>query len=182
MVGLVKELYMAAAITRFRSRRELIDDEKGDELRQLIIDFPDLPDEVRNHVVAAVDQRTVSSRGWTFIMLSPAQNAAVVEWISGNSKRPQIAVRLWALCFTAMRMDTGEICMSRAEMADRLSIAPRHVSSIMSELVSINAIGRERDGRRVRYFMNPNVATHTTGKRRDRQQDDRGPVQLSLVP
>ena len=173
---------MAAAITRFRSRRELIDDEKGDELRQLIIDFPDLPDEVRNHVVGAVDQRTASSRGWTFIMLSPAQNAAVVEWISGNSKRPQIAVRLWALCFTAMRMDTGEICITRDEMADRLGIAPGHVSRTMTELASIKAIIRRRDGRRVRYFMNATVATHTTGKRRDRQQEADGPVQLSLVP
>ena len=172
---------MAATIAKFRSRKELLDDARGDELRQMILDFPDIPEDVRSHVAMAVDQRTASSKGWTFIMLSPQQNAAIVRWLNSNSKRPREAVELWALCFTAMRMDTGEICMSRDEMAERVGTKPRHISTIMSELAGIEAIMRKRDGRNVRYFMNANVATHTTGKRRDRQQEEHGPVQLSLV-
>jgi len=97
---------------------------------------------------------------WSFVMLSPAQNAAVVEWLAKHSKRPQAALRLWALLFTRMRSDTGEILLSRAEIAERLGIAPGHVSRLMTDLQSINAIRRESEGRRVRYFMSPSVATH----------------------
>lgn len=97
---------------------------------------------------------------WTFVMLSPAQNDAVVEWLSDQSKRPQAAVRLWSHLFTCMRMDTGEILKSREELAERLSILPRDLSSLMTELASINAVRREKRGREVRYFMNSTIATH----------------------
>lgn len=97
---------------------------------------------------------------WTFVMLSPAQNDAVVEWLSDQSMRPQAAVRLWSHLFTCMRMDTGEILKSREELAERLGVQPRHVSSLMTELASINAVRREKRGREVRYFMNSTIATH----------------------
>jgi hypothetical protein len=97
---------------------------------------------------------------WTFVMLSPAQNDAVVEWLSDQSKRPQAAVRLWSHLFTCMRMDTGEILKSREELAERLGVLPRDLSSLMTELASINAIRREKRGRGVRYFMNSTIATH----------------------
>jgi hypothetical protein len=57
-------------------------------------------------------------------MLSPVQNAAVVSWLRNNSKRPMAAMRLWAECFTGLRMDTGEIVISRDEIAKRVRIAP----------------------------------------------------------
>ncbi len=97
---------------------------------------------------------------WTFVMLSPAQNDAVVEWLLANSKRPQAATRLWSHLFTCIRMDTGEILKSREELAERLGILPRDLSSLMTELASINAVRREKRGREVRYFMNSTIATH----------------------
>jgi pyruvate/2-oxoglutarate dehydrogenase complex dihydrolipoamide acyltransferase (E2) component len=97
---------------------------------------------------------------WTFAMISPAQNDAVVDWLSTHSKRPQAAVRLWSHLFTCMRMDTGEILKGREELAERLDVLPRHVSSLMTELASINAVRREKQGREVRYFMNSTIATH----------------------
>ena len=100
---------------------------------------------------------------WTFVMLSPAQNEAVTDWLWARSKRPQAAVRLWTHLFTCMRMDTGEILKGREELAERLGVLPRHVSSLMTELASINAIRREKRGREVRYFMNSTVATHLPG-------------------
>jgi hypothetical protein len=100
---------------------------------------------------------------WIFVMISPAQNSAVVRWLGHHSKRPQAAVLLWAELLTALRSDTGEILLTRAQIADRLSIAPKHVSEIMTELAQINAIRREKEGRRVRYFLNPSIATHIPG-------------------
>ena len=43
---------------------------------------------------------------WTFAMISPQQNAAVVSWLEANSKRPMKAMRLWAHLFEVMRSDT----------------------------------------------------------------------------
>lgn len=95
-----------------------------------------------------------------FVMLSPQQNSAVVDWLHENSKRPQKAARLWAKLFTALRSDTGEILLTRDDLAERVSIRPQEVSAIMTELASINAIIRERHGKEVRYRMNSGIATH----------------------
>ncbi len=100
---------------------------------------------------------------WTFIMLSPSQNSAVVRWLSENSDRPIAALRLWARLFEVIRNDTGEVMQTREELAQWLGVDPRHISRIMGELASINAIRREKRGREVRYFMNSTVATHLPG-------------------
>lgn len=100
---------------------------------------------------------------WMFAMISPTQNAAVVQWLIQHSKRPQAAVALWAVLLTALRPDTGEILLSRDQISDRVGIEPDNASRIMTELVRINAVRREKEGRRVRYFLNPGIATHIPG-------------------
>jgi predicted transcriptional regulator len=110
-------------------------------------------------------------------MLSPSQNKAVQRWLVENSKRPQKATILWAELFDHLRRDTGEIMLSRDELAERVGTDPDSVSRIMHELASIGAIiihrervpGQRGPGRAV-YFMNPNVATNLTGAARDRAQ------------
>ena len=71
---------------------------------------------------------------WTFAMISPAQNAAVVRWLSAHSKRPQKAAQLWAELFTALHPATGEIMLDRDALAARIDIEPRTVSELMGEL------------------------------------------------
>lgn len=115
---------------------------------------------------------------WTFVMISPAQHEAVVDWLARNSKRPIAAVRLWAKLFRHLRSDTGEILLPRAKLAEAIGVAPYDLSRIMTELEGINAIRRERDGRRVRYFMNANVATHIAGPARAEAQKGAGPLTL----
>jgi hypothetical protein len=58
----------------------------------------------------------------------------------------------------------------------------------MGELESIGAISRRREkvpGMRgpgaVRYFMNPNIATHLNGKARDKAQAKAGLLELTVV-
>lgn len=112
-----------------------------------------------------------------FIMMTASQNAAVVRWLRQHSKRPQAALALWAELFTAVHPTTGEIMLSRAELAERVAIDAKNVSSIMTELVSINAITRQRAGRRMRYFMNPNVATHIASpEARAKVREEAGPL------
>lgn len=114
---------------------------------------------------------------WTFVMLSPAQNDAVVEWLTTNSKRPQAAVRLWSHLFTCMRMDTGEILKGREELAERIGVDRDNLSRIITELASINAIRREKKGREVRYFMNSTIATHLpSAEARAKAREADGPL------
>jgi hypothetical protein len=140
-------------------------------------------------IVAAIDRETVAENGWTFVMLSPAQNRAVVNWLLEHSSRPQKAISLWSLLFEHLRRDTGEIMLTREQMAEQIVEEPKHVSTIMTELESIGAIDRRREkvpGMRgpgvARYFMNPNVATHLTGKLRDKVQAEASPVKPDPRP
>ena len=125
------------------------------------------------HVVARDRER--------FIMVTTSQNLAVVRWISENSARPHKANLLWALIFDHVHPNTGEIMLSRAEIAERLDDLPRHVSSLMGELASINAIERRKQGREVKYFLNPHIATHLPGaSAREAARDAAGPL-LTLM-
>jgi predicted transcriptional regulator len=67
--------------------------------------------------------------------------------------------------------------LTREEMAEQIGEEPSNVSRIMTELEGIGAITRQRlkvAGMRgpgvVRYFMNPNIATHLPKKHRGKAQ------------
>ena len=114
-------------------------------------------------------------------MISPQQNADVVDWLEANSKRPQKAIRLWSRLLTHLRMDTGEIMATRQELAERVGMEPRDLSSTMTELASINAIRRVKEGRKVRYFLNANIATHLpTTSARAAAREEAGPLLRSV--
>src|SRR4051795_7547113 len=110
-------------------------------------------------------------------MLSPSQNRAVLDWLLEHSSRPRHAVRLWALLFVHLRRDTGEIALTRDELAAAIGVTPENLSRLMHELAGIGAIivhrekvaGMRGPGRAV-YLMNPNVGTHLTGAARDKAQ------------
>jgi len=110
-------------------------------------------------------------------MISPAQNDAVIEWLYAHSKRPQVAVRVWSKLFTSLRPDTGEVMLTRQQMAERVGVDPGHVSRVMTELASINAVRREKRGREMRYFMSPYIATHIPSpEARTAARDKAGPL------
>lgn len=169
---------MAATFVKLRTREDRLREDQAETLRQLVLNLEDVPARAAGEIVAAIDRQTASRSGWTFVMLGPEQNAAVVRWIMANSKRPMKAARVWAECFTVLRMDTGEIMLTRDELADRAAISPDEVSRIMGELETCGAIIRRIErvpgmrGRGVaRYFMNPKVATHLSGGARDAAQE-----------
>jgi hypothetical protein len=131
-------------------------------------------------VQRGAESAKVDPQGWIFVMISPSQNAAVVEWLSQHSRRPQVAVRLWAQLLGHLRSDTGEITQTRAQLADRLGIEPRNLSAMMTELETIRAIRREKEGRRVRYYLNPTIATHLPGPARQAAQASAGPLLMLM--
>src|SRR5687768_15297641 len=99
---------MAASLHRLRSKPERLRAEQADALRQLILDFPELPDRAVGSIIATIDRETAAQNRWTFVMLSAEENEFVVSWLLDHSKRPQKAVRLWAKLFRHLRMDSGE--------------------------------------------------------------------------
>src|SRR3954451_2524266 len=130
---------MAATIVGHRTRRDRLRAVDAADLRRLVSSYPRLPERARSEIVAAIDRETASEAGWTFVMLSPSQNRAVIRWLRQNSTRPWQAVELWVLLFEHLRRDTGEITLTRDELADELGIAPPHVSQIMTELEGVGA-------------------------------------------
>lgn len=168
---------MPAQLVKLRTKADRLKGDQAEQLRQLVLDFPDLPQRAVSELIATIDRQTASRSGWTFVMLSPEQNAAVVDWLAQNSSRPIVALRLWAALFSNLRTDTGEIVQTREELAALVKDTPDNVSRIMGELASIGAVSRRREkvaGMRgpglVRYFMNPRVATNLTGGARDQAQ------------
>lgn len=179
---------MAARLIKLRTAKDRLRADQAEQLRQMVLDFPNLPERVRGEMLANIDAQTASESGWTFVMLSPEQNAVVVKWLIENSRRPMIGVQLWAMLFKNLRTDTGEIVQTRDELAEALGCRAQEISEIMGELATIGAITRTRErvaGMRgpglVRYFMNPRVATHLAKhKGRDKAQQSAPPL-LALI-
>lgn len=170
---------MAAEVRRLWSRPDRIRGDQNEALRTALLPFIDgdgfeVPaPEVRAtalKMMAVADARTAAKHGEEFLMLYPFQNELVVNHLAARSKRKLVALRLWALVLSHLRRDTGEVSLSRGEMAEMLGVPPRHVSQVVGELDDFGALSRVRDGRGVRYFVNPRVGTHLPNKLRGEAQ------------
>src|SRR4051812_22672067 len=168
---------MAAQLHRLRTKADRLRSDTAAQLRQLVLEYPGLPERARGEIVAAIDRQTVSEAGWTFVLLSPEQNAAVMRWLRQHSPQPTMALALWGELFTPLPRGTGEIMLTRDELAERVGPTPDEVSRIMGELARVGAVivhrervaGMRGPGRAV-YLMNPNGATNLTGAARDKAQ------------
>src|SRR3954465_11439834 len=174
---------MAAQLHRLRTKADRLRSDTAAQLRQLALEHPGLPERARGEIIGTIDRQTASEAGWTFVMLSPEQNATVVRWLRHHSRQPTVALALWGELFPALRRDTGEIVLTRDELAERVGTTPGEVSRIMHELAKIGAVAVHRErgpgprgpGRAV-YLMNPNVATNLAGAARDKAQGAAGPL------
>ena len=90
-------------------------------------------------------------------LIEPEGNRAVVQWLRENSERPIAAMNLWSLLLARLHRGTGQVLLSRSELAGEVDVTPREITYIMRELDSIGAVSRRPDGSRVRYFLNPEL-------------------------
>jgi len=165
---------MTAKIKRFQPREKQEKQQDLLELLTILERFPELNERKISSLLWEVKRKNKLSdpNTWTFIMISPEQNRAVVDWLEEKSKRPLKALRLWALLFENVHRETGQIMLTRQEIADQIKIQAYHVTRIMTELESINAIIKKKDGRGVIYYMNPNVANHYPQEIREKAQKE----------
>lgn len=77
-------------------------------------------------------------------MISPEQNNAVVQWLATNSKRRVEGMQLWLMLFKYVHQETGQIMLSRKEIAKKININLNDTNHIMTELENINAILKKK--------------------------------------
>lgn len=163
---------MTAKIKRFQPKEKQEKQQDLLELLSILEHFPELNERKISSLLWEVKRKNNlnNPNTWTFIMISPEQNRAVVDWLEEKSKRPLKALRLWALLFENVHRETGQIMLTRQEIAKEINIKLCNVSSIMSELESIGAILKHKNGRGVIYYMNPHVGTHLPQEIREKAQ------------
>jgi len=152
--------------------------EQAEQLRQYAFDL-ELSPEARTELDNALYRVTETpGRRWMFVMISPEQFRFVMKATAATSL-PDLSWKVFTAAVTYMRQDTGEIVATREQLAEDAVTLPRHVSTAMSELEKIGAIVRQRRGRRMAYFVNPNVGWN--GGEGARQEAAKEAPQLRLV-
>lgn len=165
---------MAASVVRLVPQRERITREAAAKLAEQLRLFPEdqVPARARAQLLNALQRVTHPDSEqsiWPggFSMLSRVQTAAVWDAIRAlpSDQRPNQVRHAFDLVLLNLRQDTGEVMLSRAELAERIGCLPRHVSTIMGTLERMGVVRRERrrlDGVQGRgeavYFINPHVA------------------------
>ena len=161
-----------ASVFSFPKRGKLTP-EQAQDLRDHLDEYRGrIPEDIFREILKKIEENTASQNLWEFIMSNPKLNYYVIDYMLAHSKRPNLAVRFWSLCWCHLRIDTGEIMLTRQEIADKLGILSCNVSRVISEFEKIGAIIRERKNGRAYYFVNAWVATHLTGEARDKAQNE----------
>ncbi len=164
------------AVTRLRTRRDATEQANLAAIRDMLADMPGAAD-----LVTIVERKLATTRGWGFVMVEPRLYADVIEHLTKHSRRPQKAVVLFTRLFQLLPADGNEVMADRHDLARMVGCQPRDVSEIMGELEAVGAVYRRKEGRGVRYFVNPLLGTHLAGAVRDRAQAEAPPLKLRLV-
>ena len=147
-------------------------------MRQYVFDL-ELSPEARAELDNALYRVTEApGRRWMFVMISPEQ-FRFVKKATETTKRPDQTWTVFTIAITHIRQDTGEIMATREQLADGSGKSVDEVSRAMGELVKVGAIVRQRRGRRMSYFVNPNVGWN--GGEGARQEAAKEAPQLRLV-
>jgi CRP-like cAMP-binding protein len=188
---------MAAKLLRFRTKRDLITRDTAAQLAAQIRLFPEeqLPAQARAAMLNQLQRFTHPDSDqpiWAggFSMLSRVQTAAVWNAIRAlpADARPNHVRHAFDLVLLNLRQDTGEVMLTRDQLADEIGTKPENVSRIMGTLERMGVIRRERrrvEGIRGRgmavYFINPHVAWNGSLEIRKEEAAAASPPLLTLM-
>lgn len=191
---------MTAGIVRFEARAEVERRREAETLAALLVEFAGdgVEPRLRSTLLRAYSAlRRVahpdSREGlWPggFVMISRDQTALVWDWIRRlpSKDRPQQVRHAFDLVLLSVDHDTGEVRLSRAEMAEAMGCEPRNVSTVMGTLEKAGIIRRER--RRLEgvqgpgevvYFVNPHVGWNGSLEARKAEAAKVSPPLLRLM-
>lgn len=161
-------ILMSAQIKRFQPKDKKEAQKRLEQLQVFLENYPEINQKKLSALLWDMKKKNnLQERNEdTFIMITPEQNGLVVDWLALHSKRRIEALRLWAWLFENVHYETGQIMLTRQELAEKVQISLNNVSRIMTELESIKAIIKEKEGRGVTYYMNPHVGTHLNQEER----------------
>jgi Crp-like helix-turn-helix domain len=186
-----------AGVVRLRTKRELVKRETATQIEQQLLLYPEdaLPALARAEVLNALQRVThpdVEESLWPggFTMISRRQTEAVWDAIRHLSpdERPNHVRHAFDLVLLNLRQDSGEVMLTRDQIAERIGCAPDHVSRIMGTLERMGVIRRERrkipglrgPGMAV-YFINPHVAWNGSLELRRQEAQEVDQPRLRLV-
>lgn len=165
---------MGAKLLRFQSKRERITRDAAASLSEQLRLFPEeqVPAWARAALLNQLQRLThpdTEQSIWPggFSMLSRTQTAAVWAAIRKlpADARPNHVRHAFDLVLLNLRQDTGEVMLTRDQLATEIGTAVRNVSTIMGTLERMGVVRRERrrvEGMQGRgmavYFINPHVA------------------------
>jgi hypothetical protein len=161
---------MTATVRRLRPKGGDSAEAAVGQLRLALEGIPGLPDALSERVGILIDRHARAQRGWSFVMVNAVLYHEVLMRLTEVSRRPLLAVKLWSLLFSKLPPDSNEVQATREELATELHCQPAAVSEIMGELERLGAVYRQREGRGVRYSVNPILGTHLSGAARDKAQ------------
>jgi CRP-like cAMP-binding protein len=167
-----------AEIRRLRTKKQKLDVDKASQVRQLVLAL-DLPSDTENRILSALDYATAHrDKTWEFVMIDVHRHNDIINFLFEKAQRPKLSVRLYNLLFSVANHSTGRVIASQKELAEALGCRVQEISTAMTELVDANIILRQRHGRSVAYFFNPNLATSLAGPERALAQKAAGELRL----
>jgi hypothetical protein len=183
-------------IRRFVSKAQRIGKEQLKHIEEQIELIPEemLPEHARRDMRRAVFQyaRDPNESVWPggFSMLSLIQTAAIWDAIRAlpADDRPGHVRHAFDLAMLNLRQDTGEIMLTRDQIAEKIGCSADHVSRVMGTLETMGVIRRERrkipgmQGPGVAvYFVNPHVAWNGSLEIRKQEAARHTPPLLRLM-
>lgn len=188
---------MGAALVRFQPKRERMTREAAASLADALRHFPEeqVPAWARGQLLNALQRLThpdAEQSIWPggFSMLSRTQTAAVWDAIRKlpSDARPNQVRHAFDLVLLNLRQDTGEVMLTRDQLAAEIGTSPRNVSTIMGTLERMGVVRRERrrvEGMQGRgmavYFINPHVAWNGSLEIRKEEAATAAPPLLTLM-
>ena len=68
---------MAARITRLRTKADRLRSDNAAQLRQLVLEYPGLPERARGEIIATIDRQAAVNGLWTFVVRGAKPRAGV---------------------------------------------------------------------------------------------------------
>lgn len=125
----------------------------------------DLPEQPREVLVGALQRMIRPDQAeplWPggFAMISKEQTARVWDAIRAlpPDARPHQVRHAFDLVLLNLRMDTGEVMLTRDQLADKIGTSPDNISTIMGTLEKLGVIFRQR--RKVEGMRGPGQAVY----------------------
>lgn len=183
-------------VKRFVPKKQRVLLEVAASIEEQIRLFPEdqLPEQPREALLNALHRftRNPDESLWPggFSMLSRTQTAAIWDAIRKlpPEKRPNHVRHAFDLALLNLRQDTGEIMLTRDQLAAEMDCAPKNVSTIMGTLEEMGVVTRQRrkvDGLQgpgmAVYFVNPHVAWNGSLEIRHREAAKHTPPLLKLM-